>query len=132
MLHLNSAASGGGVAELLNSVAPLQAGAGLKVEWKVLARNDRFFGVTKKIHNALQGLEAELSPEEKAIYLSQSEEYAASFEGDYDVVFMHDPQPAAIPRFLKNHRDTRMDLALPHRHITARPSGMGFPGALRG
>ena len=33
LLHVNSTASGGGVAELLNSLVPLEADCGLDVQW---------------------------------------------------------------------------------------------------
>jgi trehalose synthase len=104
LLHLNSTAFGGGVAELLNSLVPLEADCGLNVEWRVLAKNDGFFGVTKKIHNALQGQADGLSPEQQEIYLQSNERYAASLGEDYDVVIVHDPQPAAIPSFHADHR----------------------------
>src|SRR5450756_1006303 len=55
LLHINSSASGGGVAELLNSLVSLEVNVGIQAEWRVLAKNERFFEVTKKIHNALQG-----------------------------------------------------------------------------
>src|ERR1051325_5601737 len=55
VLHLNSSAYGGGVAEILFSEVPLLSDLGLNAEWHVVAGENEFFKVTKKIHNGLQG-----------------------------------------------------------------------------
>ncbi len=99
LLHLNSAAIGGGVAELLNSVVPLEINLGLHVEWHVLSKYQAFFEVTKRIHNALQGMPDGLTEAEKRLYLEANQQYAATLEGEFDAVIVHDPQPAAIRRF---------------------------------
>lgn len=106
LLHLNSTASGGGVAELLNSLVPLEADCGLKVEWRILWKDERFFGVTKSIHNALQGKRAALSPQEQQLYLRRNEQFAWALPADYDAIIVHDPQPAAV-RQLAGSRDTK-------------------------
>src|SRR3970040_2376546 len=62
LLHVNSTASGGGVAELLNSLVPLEQDCGLEVEWRVLCKHEAFFKATKSFHNALQGMEFPLMP----------------------------------------------------------------------
>lgn len=104
LLEINSAASGGGVAELLNSLVPLEVSVGLQAEWRVLAKNERFFEVTKKIHNALQGMIVGLSEEEKQIYLEANEKYAAQLNDHFDAIIVHDPQPAAIRHFLPDSK----------------------------
>lgn len=100
LLHVNSTASGGGVAELLNSLVPLEADCGLDTEWRILSKNEPFFDVTKKIHNALQGQMSPLSEQEIGVYLRHNEEYGAALRGKYDVVIVHDPQPAAVRHFV--------------------------------
>ncbi len=96
VLHLSATAFGGGVAEILYTLVPLQCDAGLEVEWRVMHGTDEFFRVTKTIHNALQGYAAGLTPEDVAIYrrynATTAEELAAD---EYDYVIVHDPQPAA-------------------------------------
>ncbi|MCL4395791.1 MAG: glycosyl transferase family 1, partial [Chloroflexi bacterium] len=99
LLQLNSTATGGGVAELLNSLVPLEANCGLDVEWRLMCKGDSFFQVTKKIHNALQGQAGSLDPGEQELYLRQNEQCARLLDEDYDVIIVHDPQPAAIRRF---------------------------------
>ena len=96
VLHLNATPYGGGVSELLRSVVPLLNDLGLMVDWKVISGDDRFFQVTKTLHNGLQGAPRDLTEEDRAIYQATADHNAALFTEDYDVIFVHDPQPAAI------------------------------------
>lgn len=97
VLHVNATAYGGGVSELLRSVVPLLNDLGLVADWQVIGGDDAFFGVTKALHNALQGAKRELSDEERRTYMATAEQNVAAL-GDqrYDFVFVHDPQPAAL------------------------------------
>jgi trehalose synthase len=96
ILHVNATPYGGGVSELLRSLVPLINDLGLVADWKIIRGDKPFFDVTKKIHNGLQGAELELTPEEKAHYEKINNENARDLTEEYDVVFLHDPQPAAI------------------------------------
>lgn len=98
LLQLNSTSYGGGVAELLLSLVALEGSLGLEVEWRTLAGDEAFFAVTKQMHNALQGRPYPFSEEQKAAYLAMNRD-AASAVGRYDVVIVHDPQPAAIRHY---------------------------------
>src|SRR5256885_8754520 len=51
--HVNSAAHGGGVAELLSSLLPHVSDVGIDVRWMVIDGTDAFFEFTKRIHNRL-------------------------------------------------------------------------------
>jgi len=55
ILHVNSTATGGGVAELLRSIVPVCNDLGIGTDWLVMDADDDFFEVTKAIHNGLQG-----------------------------------------------------------------------------
>jgi len=55
VLHLNATPYGGGVAEILRSEVPLLRDLGLHAEWRLIRGDERFFTVTKSIHNGLQG-----------------------------------------------------------------------------
>lgn len=96
--HVNATSFGGGVSELLRSVVPLLVDLGLQVDWQVVQGDDRFFGVTKALHNALQGAEIPLSERAREIYLTYNSRNALLLEEQYDFVIVHDPQPAAIPK----------------------------------
>jgi len=96
VLHLNATPYGGGVSELLRSLVPLLNDLGLVADWKIIAGDQRFFEVTKTIHNGLQGSERSLTEQERTTYRATSELNASLLEESYDFVFVHDPQPAAI------------------------------------
>ena len=97
LLHLNATPYGGGVAELLRSGVPLLNDLGLVADWKIISGEGRFFDVTKAIHNGLQGARRTLDQAERAAYRETSKTNAELLEEEYDLVFVHDPQPAAIP-----------------------------------
>jgi trehalose synthase len=99
VLELSATAAGGGVAELLASLVPLERDLGIEAEWRVIAGDQRFFEVTKRIHNGMQGMEAELSEAQRAEYLRHNEENAAALSGGWDAIVVHDPQPAAVRSF---------------------------------
>lgn len=96
VLHVNATPYGGGVAELLRSTVPLLGDLGLVADWKIIHGDDRFFDVTKTIHNALQGAGGGLSEEMRRTYMESARENAALLEEEYDFVFVHDPQPVAV------------------------------------
>lgn len=101
ILHINSTFIGGGVAEILTSLAPLMNSAGLDADWRVLHGNTDLFGITKQFHNALQGDELDLTDVMKKIYIQASETFAAYALIDHDVVIIHDPQPLPLVEFYK-------------------------------
>ena len=53
--NVNSTARGGGVAEMLVSLLAYARGAGIDARWVVIAGNEDFFVLTKRIHNFLHG-----------------------------------------------------------------------------
>ncbi|MBE7415617.1 MAG: glycosyltransferase [Deltaproteobacteria bacterium] len=94
MLHVNSTAAGGGVAELLTRMVPLFKDIGLDVRWEVMQADRPFFEVTKNIHNSLQGRGRPLSREMWEEYARVNRENAERIDLDADFVVIHDPQPA--------------------------------------
>jgi trehalose synthase len=96
VLHLSATAFGGGVAEINYTLVPLMVDAGLDAEWRIIQASDGFFDVTKTIHNALQGNPEGLTDEQKATYAACNAENARHLEDDYDIIIVHDAQPAAM------------------------------------
>src|SRR5207249_10791006 len=84
--HLSATAFGGGVAEINYALIPLMKDAGLDVEWRIIAGADEFFGVTKTIHNAMQGDPQGLTPEQQEIFRRYNALNAEQLEDDYDFV----------------------------------------------
>ncbi len=117
--HVNSTSFGGGVAEILHSMVPLMRDAGLDVHWEVIKGNFEFFRITKKIHNALQGMNMALSKEEERTYLEYNRMNSESTILDTDIVMVHDAQPAALIQFYPNKNNCwvwrcHVDLSTPN------------------
>jgi trehalose synthase len=106
VLHVNATPYGGGVSELLRSAVPILNDLGLVAHWKIIRGDDRFFQVTKKIHNGLQGAAHDLTEADREAYLGTSRRNAELLEEEYDFVFLHDPQPAGILS-LRGNGDSR-------------------------
>ena len=96
VLHINATSFGGGVAEILYTLVPLTRDVGLDAEWGVMFGAEPFFNVTKNFHNALQGAPYALSVESRAIYEEYNRLSAEALENEWDIVFVHDPQPALL------------------------------------
>jgi trehalose synthase len=96
ILHVNATPYGGGVSELLRSSVPLLRDLGLTVDWKVIGGDETFFHATKALHNGLQGAPRPLSQAERTAYRRCIEENAATLDGGYDFIVIHDPQPAGL------------------------------------
>jgi len=96
VLHVNATAFGGGVAEMLVTLVPLMRDVGLDAEWQIIQGQDEFFNVTKACHNGLQGMDIPFTGEMQAIWQRYNQMNADRFEGEYDFVVVHDPQPAGL------------------------------------
>ena len=96
ILHVNSTAYGGGVAELLRSHIPLLRSLGIQADWMTIRGDNPFFSITKGFHNALQGGTFELDARSKETYLANNSRNARYLSDGYDYIIIHDPQPAAI------------------------------------
>ncbi len=92
-VFINSTFYGGGVAELLSSLVLLFNNVGIKTGWRIIQGSPDFFSITKKMHNALQGADINLSKHKKDIYEQVIEENAIRNHLKHDVVIIHDPQP---------------------------------------
>lgn len=99
LCQINSTGYGGGVAELLTRQVPLARALGLDVEWSLMHGSPDFFKITKGIHNALQGATDDLSAADRSLYLDVNRKSAQLLEKEYDVLIVHDPQPAALRHF---------------------------------
>ena len=101
---INSTSFGGGVAELLYSIVPFLKASGINIHWYTIDGDGGFFNITKKLHNMLQGKEGHISNGERRYYTSVSAKNAEEMKDNFDVVVVHDPQPMALPMFLKNEK----------------------------
>src|SRR5450755_4166132 len=100
--NVNSTAQGGGVAEMLVSLLAYARGSGIDARWVVIAGNEDFFVLTKRIHNFLHGSSGDggdLDDDARRVFDEVTERNAAEFRelvNPEDVVIIHDPQPAGL------------------------------------
>lgn len=94
--NVNSTSVGGGVAEILLRMLPLLQDLGVEARWDVIKGDERFFHVTKRMHNALHGVPESFSPEDWEFFLEVNRRNAEVLAGRADIVFIHDPQPIAL------------------------------------
>lgn len=125
ILHVNSTKEGGGVAEILNRLIPLKKELGIDSEWEIIHGEKEFYQCTKKMHNALQGNKDDISSD---LLKKYQETNAQNFERlrpkleEADVVFIHDPQPAALLSHMQNRRGKwiwrcHIDVSHPYRPV---------------
>jgi len=121
VVNVNSTYYGGGVAELLGSMTILMNSVGIKTGWRVIQGSPDFFSITKKMHNALQGGEINLTDRKKQIYEEVVYENAIRTHLEHDLVIIHDPQPLPMidhyrkrgPWIWRGH----VDLSAPHPEL---------------
>ena len=100
--NVNSTAHGGGVAEMLVSLLAYARGASIDARWMVIGGNERFFTLTKRIHNRLHGFigdDGPLSELERRDYeatLAPSARALGTLIQPGDAVILHDPQTAGL------------------------------------
>ncbi|UCG99249.1 MAG: glycosyltransferase [Burkholderiales bacterium] len=96
VINVSSTFYGGGVAEVLSSLTLAQVAIGLRADWRLIQGSPDFFSVTKKLHNALQGGEINLSELKKEIYEEINFHNSLRMQLDADVIVVHDPQPLPL------------------------------------
>ena len=120
--NVNSTYYGGGVAELLTSLTLLMNSAGIKTGWRVIQGAPDFFSITKKMHNALQGGDINLSDRKMDIYEEVIyENVIRNHLDDHNMVIIHDPQPLPmVDGYRKNGPwiwRCHVDLSNPNREL---------------
>lgn len=119
--NINSTYYGGGVAELLSSMTLLMNDLGIQAGWRVLQGSPDFFGITKKMHNALQGMPMKFSEVKRQIYERVVFENSIRNHFDHDLVVVHDPQPLPLIAHYKKNAPwvwrCHIDVSRPHRQL---------------
>jgi trehalose synthase len=121
VVNVNSTYYGGGVAELLGSMTLLLNSAGIKTGWRVIQGSPDFFSITKKMHNALQGGDINMTDRKVEIY--EEVIYANSIRThlEHDLVMIHDPQPLAMIEHYRKRGPwiwrCHVDMTSPHREL---------------
>jgi len=125
VVHVNSTREGGGVAEILEWMIPIMRELGLNASWEVIDGNERFFEVTKSIHNGLQGASVAISVKGwktwEDVNARNSKRLRPILE-EADIVFIHDPQPAYLLRLCERRKGkwiwrAHIDISRPFRPV---------------
>jgi trehalose synthase len=125
ILHINSTKEGGGVAEILNRLIPLKRELGIDAEWDIITGEREFYQCTKKMHNSLQGSHDDIPANLLTVYQntnSNNFDRLRSRLEEADVVFIHDPQPAALLSLCKGRKGKwiwrcHIDVSHPYRPV---------------
>ncbi|HET7910195.1 MAG TPA: glycosyltransferase [Nitrospira sp.] len=119
-LHVSAVRYGGGAAEGLRRLIPILNGLGVMARWEVLAADQEVLAVNRRLLNALQGQEQELSEPMRQAYLEANRRNAESIGLEADLVMIHDPQPAALIDHRKDGKwiwRCHVDLSQPQRRV---------------
>jgi trehalose synthase len=125
VLHVNSTRQGGGVAEILEKLVPLQCELGMDARWEIVEGSADFYVCTKSFHNALQGQPVDVGTALLKEYEEanrRTAEKLGRLARDADFVFIHDPQPAALLKAFPDRKGKwiwrcHIDLSHPHRPV---------------
>jgi len=102
VFNVNSTATGGGVAELLQTLLATAGGLDIQARWLVVDGDAEFFTVTKRLHNHLYGVVGDGGPlgadehrQYQTTLAASLGELLAQVRPD-DIVLLHDPQTAGL------------------------------------
>jgi len=104
ILNLSVTAFGTGVAELLSASVPLMTDLGLDCRWQVVRTSEEFNPVNRAMYMALGGRHVDWSLEMVDAWQRYNAMNAGLLTEDFDVVVVHDPQPAGIRSFVDERR----------------------------
>jgi trehalose synthase len=103
---VSSTSQGGGIAEMLPKMVSILNELGIPTRWAVFGTDrTRFFMLTKRLHNMIHGLDRpEIGTEDREIYEAVNRENGEDLKrhlSPEDILIIHDPQPLAMGRMLK-------------------------------
>jgi len=119
-LQINAVRYGGGMAEILRRLVPVMKALGVEARWEVIAGTQEFAEVTRRIADGLQGRPETITDEQYQTYLDVTARNARALDLEADLVFIHDPEPAALIDHRKGGKwvwRCHLDAGRPHRSI---------------
>jgi trehalose synthase len=114
ILNLSVTGFGTGTAELLNSSVPLLSDLGIDCYWQVVRSSEDSAHVTRAMYQALGGTYVPWTQEMTDTWLRYAELNADLLTEQFDVVIIHDPQPAALHSFVAHDGGSRWVM---HSHL---------------
>ncbi|WP_343036910.1 glycosyltransferase [Cellulomonas taurus] len=130
VIHVNTSARGGGVAEIVENVTRHDIARGRRSGWAVIDAPDEFFAFTKGLHHLFHGRgDPHLLAAGGATYRQVLDRVPALLEADIradDIVVLHDPQTLGLARWAAG----RARRVYWHCHIGSLQDPDGVKGAL--
>lgn len=114
VLNLSTTGFGTGTAELLSSAVPLLTDLGLDCHWQVVRASEEATAVNRAMYQALGGVYVSWTADMTERWLRYAEMNAALLTEPFDVIIVHDPQPAAIRSYVPNHANAKWVM---HSHL---------------
>jgi trehalose synthase len=114
VLNLSVTGFGTGTAELLNSAVPLLTDLGLDCHWQVLRGSEESAQATRDMYRGLGGQHVSWTQELTDAWLRYAQLNAGLLTERFDVIIVHDPQPAAIRSYVDDTQGTKWVL---HSHL---------------
>jgi trehalose synthase len=96
VLNLSVTGFGTGTAELLSSSVPLLVDLGVDAHWQVVRASEDFVQVSRTMYQALGGVQVQWTQDMTDTWLRYAAMNAGLLTEDFDVIVVHDPQPAAM------------------------------------
>lgn len=103
VLNLSTTGFGTGTAELLGSAVPLLTDLGLDCHWQVVRASEEAIAVNRAMYQALGGVYVAWTGDMTERWLRYAEMNADLLTEPFDVIIVHDPQPAAIRSYAREH-----------------------------
>ncbi len=106
ILNITVSPFGTAVAELLSAVVPLMRDLGIEAEWQFVAGDADLSHAARKVYDGLSGRNVEWDSQSVWKWLLYNRLNSAYFEGSYDFVVVHEPEPTALlPVLVESGRD---------------------------
>lgn len=106
VLNITVSPFGTAVAELLSAVVPLMRDLGIEAEWQFVAGDAELNRAARKVYDGLSGRTVDWDSQSVWKWLLYNRLNSAYFEGAYDIVVIHEPEPTALlPVLVESGRD---------------------------
>jgi trehalose synthase len=114
VLNLSVTGFGTGTAELLSSSVPLLNDLGIDCHWEVVRTSEDDTAASRAMYRALGGSHVDWTQDLTDAWLRFASTNAQLLSEEFDVVIVHDPQPAAMRSFVPDDHDAKWIL---HSHL---------------